>query len=343
MLNNPRILIIGAGIAGLTTAGALAANGFEVVVAEKENQTGGHLRRWDRLFPSRRPSEEVVGYLDHNLKGMVDIKLGVTVRDIIRNGNGFLVRLSDHTPISADAVVVATGFQVFDAHKKEEYGYGIYENVITSADLESLFKEGKKLTTSQGKHPGRVGIIHCVGSRDEKVGNLYCSKVCCVTGVKQAIEIREQLPECEVFSFYMDLRMYDRHFEELYFEAQQQWGVNFIRGRLSECSENPDHSILLKTEDTLTGRPLRMHVDMVVLLVGFVPSPGTREIAKMLGLEVGPDGFLNSLDEHFDDNATTVPGVFIAGAIKGPATVANTIADARATAQQITSWLKTKI
>ncbi len=341
MLNKQRILIIGAGIAGLATAGALAGNGFEVVVAEKENQTGGHTRKWDRLFPSRRPGEEVVGYLENNLNGVTDIKFGVTVTGVIRNEAGFLVQFSDNTSTTADALVVATGFQVFDAHIKEEYGYGIYENVITSADLEALFREGKRLTTSEGKHPSRVGLIHCVGSRDEKVGNLYCSKVCCATGVKQAIEIREQLPECEVFSFYMDLRMYDRHFEELYFEAQQQWGVNFIRGRLSECSENPDHTLLLKTEDTLTGRPLRMNVDMLVLLVGFIPAPGTREIAEMAGLQVGSDGFLNSLDEHFNDNATTVPGIFITGAVKGPTTVVNAIADARATAQQITSWLKT--
>jgi heterodisulfide reductase subunit A len=137
----------------------------------------------------------------------------------------------------------------------------------------------------------------------------------------------------------MDLRMYDRNFEELYYEAQQKWGVNFIRGRLSECAENPDHSLILKAEDTLTGRPLKLTVDMVVLLVGFVPGAETRRIAQMVGLQAGADGFLLSADEHVQDNSTSVPGVFLAGAVKGPACIVNTIADARATALQVKKHL----
>ncbi|MCK9422529.1 MAG: FAD-dependent oxidoreductase [Bacteroidales bacterium] len=332
-----RIIIIGSGVAGLTTAGVLAENGFEVVVLEKESRIGGHVRKWDRLFPNRRPANEVMEFIEKVLNSSVDLRCGVTVNGVIRHDEEFIVLLSNNETVTGHALVLATGFQLFDAHKKEEYGYGIYDNVITSAELETIFKEGKQLTTNEGKTPHRVGIIHCVGSRDEKVGNLYCSKVCCVTGVKQAIEIREQLPECEVFSFYMDLRMYDRHFEELYYEAQQQWAVNFIRGRLSECSENPDHTLILKAEDTLTGRPLKMTVDIVILLVGIIPDPETGKIASMLGLPIGTDGFLMSGDEHIKDNTTTIPGIYLTGAVKGPASIVNTIADARATAQQITS------
>ncbi|NJO70443.1 MAG: CoB--CoM heterodisulfide reductase iron-sulfur subunit A family protein, partial [Bacteroidetes bacterium] len=104
-----------------------------------------------------------------------------------------------------------------------------------------------------GKTPQRIGIVHCVGSRDEKAGNTYCSKVCCVTGVKQAIELKEQLPSSEIFNFYMDLRMYDRYFEDLYKEAQVKHHVQFIRGRLSEAFENPDGTVMIKIEDTLWG------------------------------------------------------------------------------------------
>jgi heterodisulfide reductase subunit A len=338
-----KIIIIGSGVAGLTTAIALAENDLEVVILEKEQHIGGHVQQWDRLFPTRRQSKEVLDYIEKRLNGSVEIRCGISIEGIVRHNDEVIALLGDNETVIGHALVLANGFQLFDASKKEEYGYGIYDNVITSAELESIFKEGKKLTTSDGKTPQRVGIIHCVGSRDEKVGNLYCSKVCCVTGVKQAIGIREQLPQCEVFSFYMDLRMYDRHFEELYFEAQQQWGVNFIRGRLSECSENPDHSLILKTEDTLTGLPLKMNVDIMILLVGFVPDPDTRKIATMLGLQTGSDGFLMPADEHLTDNSTILPGVFLTGAVKGPTTIANTIADARATAQQIVSWLKTRL
>ncbi len=338
---NKQVVVIGAGVAGLTVAGALAEQNIKVVLIEKESQTGGHVRNWDRLFPSRRHGSEVMDFLDANISEQVDIRRGVSVSSIVRVQNGFKVILANHDEIDAACLILSTGFQLFNAAKKEEYGYGIYDNVITSAELESIFKSGAAITTKSGKTPERVAFIHCVGSRDEKVGNLYCSKVCCVTGVKQAIEIREILPHCEVFSFYMDLRMYDRNFEELYYEAQQKWGVNFIRGRLSECAENPDHSLIIKTEDTLTGKPLKMTVDLVVLLVGFTPSAGTDEIVKILALKTGQDGFVASADEHFLDNNTDIPGVFVTGALKGPACIVNTIADARATAQQVGKYLIT--
>jgi heterodisulfide reductase subunit A len=133
--------------------------------------------------------------------------------------------------------------------------------------------------------------------------------------------------------------MYDRNFEELYYEAQQKWGVSFIRGRLSECAENPDHTIVIKTEDTLSGKPLKMNVDMVVLLIGFTPSPDTVAIAKMLDLKIGQDGFIGSADEHLNNNQTNVPGVFVTGAVKGPDCIVGAIADARATGMQVRAYL----
>ncbi len=336
---NNKVIVVGGGVSGMTSAGALSELGMEVVLLEKDDHTGGHVRNWDRLFPSRRPGTEVMDFIGNSMGPTIEIRCGSRVVSIDRNTDGFTVHLHNGDPLTAESVVIATGYELFDARKKEEYGYGIYDNVITSAELEAIFREGRPLVTHEGKTPQRVGLIHCVGSRDEKVGNLYCSKVCCVTGVKQAIEIREMLPGCEVFSFYMDLRMYDRNFEELYYEAQQKWGVNFIRGRLSECAENPDHSLILKTEDTLTGRPLKMTVDMVVLLVGFVPRPETRIISDMLKLQTGSDGFLSPVDEHFKDNNTTIPGLFLTGAVKGPACIVNSIADARATAVQVKAYL----
>jgi len=334
-----KVIVIGGGIAGMTAAASLSETGVSVVLLEKEKQLGGHVRNWDRLFPSLRSGNEVLSYWENLVNSRVEVIPGVTISGIIQHNNEFTVLIENDRQITANAVVLATGYSLFDAGKKEEYGYGIYDNVITSADLESIFREGKKITTAGGNTPGRIGFVHCVGSRDEKVGNLYCSKVCCVTGVKQAIEIRKELPEAEVYGFYMDLRMYDRNFEELYFEAQQKWGINFIRGRVSECAENTDHSILLKTEDTLTGRPLRMSVDLLILLVGFIPSPGTMKLSTMLGLKHGPDGFLKPADEHLLDNTTDVPGLFLTGAVKGPYTIVNTIADARATALQVSSYL----
>jgi heterodisulfide reductase subunit A len=333
------VLIIGGGVAGLSVAAGLSDLGIRNIILEKEETVGGHLRNWDRLFPNRRKGSEVLGYLTDRIDGLTEIRMGQKIDSIRPDGQSFTVEVGNGEPVTADAIVLATGFDLFDARKKEEYGYGIYDNVITSADLEMIFQSGRPLTTAQGTPPKRVGFVHCVGSRDEKAGNLYCSKVCCVTGVKQAIEIKEQLPGTEVFGFYMDLRMFDRYFEEMYYEAQQKWDISFLRGRLSECAEDQDHSLVLKIEDTLTSRPLKMNVDLLVLLVGFVPSSGTQELASMLGIPLGPDMFLQPRDEHTSATLTLQPGVFLAGAVKGPACISGVIADARAAAAEVRRYL----
>jgi len=335
------VVIVGGGVAGMTAASRLADLGEKVLLLEREEEIGGHLRNWDRLFPNRRPGSEVLHDLKETLGNRVEIRCNESPGEIHSLQSSFIVELESGEKITCDAVLMATGFDLFDARRKEEYGYGIYDNVITSADLERMLRSGSPVTTSAGKAPSRVGFVHCVGSRDEKAGNLYCSKVCCVTGVKQAIEIKEHLPGSEVFGFYMDLRMYDRHFEEMYYEAQQKWEINFLRGRVSECAENEDQSIVLKIEDTLTSRPLKMTVDLLVLLVGFVQKPETVRIAKLLGISIGEDRFLECLDEHTRFNYTGKPGIFVAGTSRGPLTIANTIADAGEAALQIHNYLKT--
>ncbi|MFH1160322.1 MAG: FAD-dependent oxidoreductase [bacterium] len=333
-------LVIGGGVAGMTAASKLSDLGIPTVILEKEDRLGGHLRNWDRLFPTRRPAQEVLDFLLGDLGGKAEIRYRSTISSIRREGLDFIVSLESGETFKGNAILLATGFELFDAHKKEEYGYGIYDNVITSAELEAIFQSGQPVMTRQGILPKRIGFVHCVGSRDEKVGNLYCSKVCCVTGVKQAIEIKEQVPDAEVFGFYMDLRMFDRFFEELYFEAQQKWDINFLRGRVSECAENQDHTIVVKLEDTLTSRPLKMTVDLLVLLVGFVSSPETQRLAGMLGVPAGEDRFLLPEDAHIQSNSTGQPGVFLAGAAKGPVCIPNTIADAGAAALKIYEYLK---
>ena len=332
------VIIIGGGIAGMEAASLLSKRGIEVILIEKGAKLGGHLLQWDRLFPTRRKSEEVLEFLWKGMNDGISVHLNSKVKNIVKEEKSFTVITEDDLSFRAEAILFANGFDLFDARKKEEYGYGIYDNLITSAELEEFFHKNRQPDFLKGIKTKRIGIIHCVGSRDEKVGNLYCSKVCCITGVKQAIEIKELLPETEVFCFYMDLRMFDRHFEELYLEAQQKWGIQFIRGRLSEAAENADHSVVLKVEDTLTGLPLKITVDLVILLTGMVPAWETKKLAEMTGLHPGEDGFLIPEDEHFSPNSTKVSGIFLAGTVKGPATIQNTIADAHQAADRIIEY-----
>jgi heterodisulfide reductase subunit A len=256
-----------------------------------------------------------------------------------RHRDHFSIITSGGRELIADAIIVATGFDLFKSARKEEYGYGIYDNVITSADLEEMFSRGE-ISLINNTIPEKIGIIHCVGSRDEKVGNFYCSKLCCVTAVKQAIEIREFLPESKVFCFYMDMRMGGVFYEELYREAQEQWGVSFIRGKVSEVSETIDNQLLIKVEDTLAGRPLKMKFDLLVLMAGMEMSEGGRKIAGIGGLRTGENRFFAANDNHFGSNISNIEGVFYAGTCTAPMNITETISHARAAVIEVIDYLK---
>jgi heterodisulfide reductase subunit A len=338
-MTDKKVIVVGGGVAGMEAASCLAEFGLKVHLIEKEQQLGGHVGQWDRLFPSRRPAGEIISFLAGKLSGNVTIHTGREITNTTREGDLWHVSLNGSGTIHADAVLLATGFDLFEARKKEEYGYGIYDNVITSADLEKKFAK-QDIVNSRGKIPQRVGFVHCVGSRDEKVNNLYCSRVCCVTAVKQAIEVREALPECEVFCFYMDLRMFGLDFEALYKEAQEKWGVHFIRGRLSEAFENQDGSVMVKVEDTLAMRPLKMNVDLLVLMSGMVTSEGSRKMIGLLGLNTDENQFLLPADRQLKANESGIPGLFLAGTCTSPKSIDETIADARAAALKVMEYLK---
>ncbi len=334
------VAIIGGGVAGLEAAANLAHQGLAVTIVEKNEQLGGRLNQWHALFPFKTPTEPLLHKLRRSLPDGVNTLLNARVIDIEKNEDGFAIHMKNNKVITADTILLTTGFDIFDASRKEEYGYGIYDNVITSVELEQKFKTGGHLVNAQGKTPTRIGFVHCVGSRDEKAGNMHCSKVCCVTAVKQAIEVKEKLPFAEVFLFYMDLRMFGRHFEELYKEAQFKYGIQFIRARLSEAFENPDGSVHIRIEDTLLAKPLKMSLDMLVLMVGIQSHKEPGNLIDMLQLDRDKDGFPHVADIYESPYQTKIPGLFVAGGITGPKTIEETLADARAVTNDIKAYLK---
>ncbi|HOS16889.1 MAG TPA: CoB--CoM heterodisulfide reductase iron-sulfur subunit A family protein, partial [Bacteroidales bacterium] len=178
----------------------------------------------------------------------------------------------------------------------------------------------------------------CVGSRDEKSGNNYCSKICCVTAVKQAIEVKKLLPDTDVYVFYMDLRMWGQSFEEMYRESQEKYDVSYVRGRISEAASTFDKKIQIKAEDTLLGVPLKMTTDLLVLMVGMEASCGTKTLAETLQIK-GEYGFAKSLNCHLQDNETTQQGLFIAGSCKRPMGINETLADARSASVIIMDYI----
>ncbi len=335
------IVTIGGGIAGVEASNVLANLGYNVIIIEKDKMPGGKLNKWNHLFPEITPASEIRDYINKKLvHENISIKTNSDIDKIEKDKKGQMYIYSGNIRYTADAILVATGFDIFDAERKEEYGYKIYDNVITSADLEEKFNENKIITNANGTIPKKIAVIHCVGSRDEKSNNHYCSKVCCVTGVKQAIEINKMIPDSEIYCFYMDLRMFDKHFEELYRTAQEKHNVQFIRGRVSEVSESIDKKLFLKSEDTLSGRPLKMNVDMIVLLVGMEAGKGTQKIAELAGLEIETSQFLKSLNSNTSVNISNKEGIFYAGACIAPMSIKDTIENSRSAAFQIHNYLK---
>jgi heterodisulfide reductase subunit A len=337
------IVVIGGGIAGIEVACELTDAGHWVTIVEKEPTIGGKMNNWSYLFPDFTPAQKIKEYLDGKCRQKDLSVLNETeIKSMTRENGKFELQTSSNQQLSADAVVVATGYELFDARRKEEYGYQIYDHVITSADLEKLLLPDGDLSVAAGENPKRIAFVHCVGSRDEKSGNHYCSKVCCITGVKQAIELKKRLPRAEIFCFYMDLRMYGKHFEELYREAQEKYDIQFIRGRLSEASEKIDKSLLIKAEDTLSGRPLKMNVDLLVLLVGMEAGKGTSEAASACSLRCEESGFLKTADSFLNSNLSDLEGIFLAGSCTAPMSVNDTVLHARSAASEVNKWLKFK-
>lgn len=322
----------------MEAASQLIGLGYSPIIIEKTSTLGGHLARWDRLFPDRGKADGLLAELSERLNG-ANVFYDSDIVSINRLNDSYNVILSSGISIIAQAVLVSTGFRLFDARKKEEYGYGIYNKVITNADLESYFRTGHddRIDESGIK---RIGFVHCVGSRDEKACNRQCSKVCCITALKQAIELKEKFPDSTIYCFYMDLRLFGRKYEDIYLSAQKDFGIRFIRGRVSEASEDIDGNVIVKAEDTLTGKPLKVTLDLLVLMAGMSANPDANRIANMLSLAIDSDGFLQSYDNVAYIHRSKKRGIFYAGTCTGPKTLPETLSEARSAALDIHNYFK---
>lgn len=334
-MKDKKILIIGGGPAGLETAYQLKKLGLTPIIIEKNDKLGGHLAQWDRLFPSSEPAEELLEKLKEQVKD-IETKIDSRIVNIKKENNVFSITLSNNKTYEGDAVVVCTGFDLFKAERKQEYGYGIYDNVITNAELEKYFKTHNDKRIDE---PRRIGFVHCVGSRDIKVSNTYCSKVCCATALKQACEIKDEFPDTDVYCFYMDLRMFGKGYEDLYLKAQKDFDIKCVRGRVCEVSENIEGKLVIKAEDTLLGTPMKITLDLLVLMCGMEKAEGVEKIQEALNISSNNDGFIESHDTFVGLNRTKEEGVFVAGACTSPKTLPETLAEARSAAIEVYNYL----
>ena len=321
----------------MEAARQLKALGLKPVIVEKTSALGGHVAQWNNLFPDVVPASKLLAPYKEELKD-VEVFLETEIASINRLQKGYSVVLSNGRAMPCKAVIFATGFKLFEAEKKEEYGYGVYDRVITNKDLEAWFNTGSDERVPE--KPSAIGFVHCVGSRDVKAGNTQCSKVCCITAIKQAIELKEKFPNAEIYCFYMDLRLFGKKYEDFYINAQRDYGIHFIRGRVSEVSETIDGQVLVKAEDTLVGKPVKVRLDLLVLMAGIVCNRENQALLKAVQLPVDDDGFFRSRDNIASITQSDRDGIFFAGTCTGPKTIPETIAEARSAALNVYNYLK---
>ncbi len=334
------VLVIGGGPAGLESAYSLANNGYDVAVLEKEKNICGHLNQAHSLFPNFQNASEVrSAMIDKMTHPKISIHNDTEAIRIKRDIDKWGVETGSGKEFMAPALLLATGFKSFDPKYKEELGYGIYDNVITTTQFEAMCQKGS-IVSPHGQKVKRIAFLNCVGSRDEKVGNHYCSRVCCINAVKQSIEAKKVLPEADIYCFYMDIRMAGQFYEELYRKSQEVYNVNYIRGRISEVSPTIDKRLHVKCEDTLSQTPMKITFDILVLMTGIEASLGTVALGQQLNIS-GEYNFAKSLSLHMADNYSSHKGLFLAGTCKRPLTLPEAVADARSAAGEIKNYLKT--
>ena len=335
------ILIVGGGPAGMEAARGIADIGGHAIVVEKRTRLGGMPEEagYAGLTPDFRSASEAMAEMASAIEdnANVDLRLNATVTAASGSAGDFEVTLKNgqsSEKVKVGAVIIATGFQHFDPGREtQQYGYYEFDDVITLVDLEKMLKAHKIVRPSNGQPPERLCFIQCVGSRDRQIGNEYCSKVCCGVASKEAIEVRQQVPNCKVFIFYIDMRMYGYWENEIYWPAQEKYKVNFVKGIATEIVRKGDR-LLVRGEDATMGRPMEVLMDIVVLSVGMEPSAGTREMAKMFGLMLNKYKFIETIGGALNTVATSVEGVFACGATTGPADLEDTISSASAAAMK---------
>jgi len=265
---------------------------------------------------------------------------------------------TDHNiDIEVGNIIIATGYELLDVSKIEQYGYGVFPNVLTSLEFERLTNAsgstgGKIVTKSkrinkktqeeewyfspEGLPPRNVALIHCVGSRNKKY-NPYCSRVCCMYSLKFAHLIKEKIPGVNVYEYYIDMRAFGKGYEE-FAERIKEEGTYIVRGHTTSVEMKND-VLTVTGEDIFKDRIITTEVDMIVLAVGLIPSPGTEELSRMLGVKRDTDGWFSELDYNGSPTDTDKGGIYVAGMCQAPKDIPDTVAQASAVAAGVLSSL----
>jgi len=245
--------------------------------------------------------------------------------------------------LEVGAIIVATGFEVMNASDFPEYGRGKYKDVITSLQFERLLApsgptQGRVIRPSDGRVPEVVVFIQCVGSRDPENWNAYCSKICCMYTAKQALLYKEAVPDGHAYIFYIDIRADGKGYEEFIHRAMSEHEILYIRGRVGKVYEEGG-KLKVVAVDTITGKKIEVNADLVVLATAAIPSPGVKELAKKLRIQLSEGGWLKEAHLKLRPLEALTTGVYIAGAAQYPKDITDTVAQASGAAAKVISFL----
>ena len=429
---NPNTLVVGGGIAGITSALELADAGYHVYLVEREPSIGGHMAQLDKTFPTLDCSaciltpkmfdvgqhdnitlltwsevEKVDGYLGNftvtvrkkaryvneehctgcgiciekcPFKVVDDIfEAGMGTRKVIYRPFPQAVpkypvidkencvyfktgkckacekfcptepnsiefdQVDEILQIDVGNIILATGYDLFDAKRIPQYGYGKLDNVFTSLEFERMVNasgptDGKIVLRDKKTQPKSVAIVHCVGSRDENY-HKYCSKVCCMYSLKFAHLVHERIPDAETYDCYIDMRTPGKGYEEFYNRLLEE-GTHFIRGKVAEITDaaripEEEGKLIVQVEDTLIGRQRRVPVDMVILSPAMEARAGSKEVSQLFKMGCDFDGFFTERHPKLDPVATMTDGILIAGACQGPKDVPESVSHGAAAAARV--------
>lgn len=346
----PNVLVIGGGISGMTAALELADAGNPVFLVEKDDHLGGNLARVDLTAPylySARDllTEKITRVLSHK-KINVYFESGLTdltgfignFRATILTHNGKPGTINKQIEKEIGNVIVCTGFKEFDASRIVHYGYGKLPNVITSFELEKMIRAGR-IQTREGKIPKYVAIIHCVGSRSQEF-HTYCSRVCCMTALKYAHEIKSANPECYVSDIYIDMHAFGKGHEDFYRQSSEAKTLFLMyekedRPVIHKAGPKDDCEMLIEVNEKLSGELIEIPADMVILMVGMEAREDSHEIARIVNISQDKDGWFIESHPKLEPVATTTDGIFIAGTCVAPKDIPDSVAQARAAAARI--------
>jgi heterodisulfide reductase subunit A len=324
------VLIIGGGISGITVALELAQSGFHSMLIEKDPSLGG-LSASFCCKASESCNKCFACVVDKRISEIyqcqdISILTQTEVIGLKRNGREYQVSLKkgrEKIDLSVSAVVIAAGINPFDASQKVEYGYGRFKNVITAKDLDEMLRfHGALSRPSDGKLPKTLAFFQCVGSRDESIGNLYCSQVCCAYALRLIKAIRYQYPEVKSTFLYMDIQPAGASFQQFLTSCREDKGIRLIRSLPSKVYHSPlSDTLRVRFIDPERGEVVEDSFDLIVLSVGMVLNKGAKRLTELFKLSLTEDGFIASPPSE--------TAIFVTGACSGPKDIDRSILHAK--------------